>query len=264
MLPTNTFNSKVRQLENKIKTAESKPDISNLANNTELKNVENKIPDSNIFVKKTDYVTEISGIKNDYVTNAALKSQLNDLKSQHIDGEVKKVDKKVTKNSTDILGFESRLKPKEDTLNDLEKEASFFRGNYYFNQQSYLIYGPNTLSFKQTSSGITHWKSTGIDNYSSKTDLKGVGNTSGVYPKVFEEEIMMVIFSGDYVKENTSIYPTKSTINIYIVYKLETIKSTKNTDFTIQNALFGAVKTTEDSSDSDHNKYSGYGIRFHE
>ena len=73
-----------------------------------------------MFVKKTDYATEISGIKNDYVTSAALKSQLNDLKSQHIADEVKKVDDKTKKNSTDVLGFESRLKQKEDTLNDFK------------------------------------------------------------------------------------------------------------------------------------------------
>ena len=62
-----------------------------------------------------------------------MTSQLNDLKSQHIADEVKKIDDKVSKNSTDILGFESRLKQKEDNLNDLEREASFFSGNYYFN-----------------------------------------------------------------------------------------------------------------------------------
>ena len=107
---------------------------------------------------------------------------MNDLKSQYIADEVKKVDDKVAKNSTDILGFESRLTQKEDTLNDLKREASFFRGNYYFNQQSYLIYEPRPFSFKQTSSGITHWKSTGIDNYSLKADLRGVANTSCVYP----------------------------------------------------------------------------------
>ena len=37
----------------------------------------------------------------------------------------KKVDVKVTKNSIDILGFESRLKQKEGTLNDLEREPRF-------------------------------------------------------------------------------------------------------------------------------------------
>ena len=90
LLQTSTFNSRVGKLENKIKTAESKLDISGLASNTGLKNVENKIPDSNAFVKKTDYATEVSGIKNDYVTNATLTSQLNDLKRQHIADEVKK------------------------------------------------------------------------------------------------------------------------------------------------------------------------------
>ena len=76
LLATSTFNSKVGELENKIETAESRPDISNLATKIGLKNVENKISDSNAFVKKTDYATEITGIKNDYVTNAALTSQL--------------------------------------------------------------------------------------------------------------------------------------------------------------------------------------------
>ena len=190
--------------------------------------------------------------------------QLNDLKSQHIADEVKKVDHKVTKNSTDILGFESRLKQKEDTLNYLERETGFVRGNYYFNQQSCLIYETKTFSFKQTTAGITHWKSTGIDKYSLKTDLRGVANNSVVYPKASGETRMNVIFYENYVKENKSIYPVKSAVNIYIVYKLDTIKSTRCTDFTIQNALFGAVKITEDPSDSDHSKYSGYGICFDE
>ena len=38
-------------------------DIKNLANKTELKNVEDKIPDVDDFVRKTDYATEISEIK---------------------------------------------------------------------------------------------------------------------------------------------------------------------------------------------------------
>ena len=68
-----------------------------MANKTELKYVENKIPDSDAFVKKTDYTTETGGIKNDYVTKKSLTSQLNNLKTTHIADEVKKVDDKVTK-----------------------------------------------------------------------------------------------------------------------------------------------------------------------
>ena len=35
------------------------------------------------YARKADVATDITAIKNDYVTNASLSSQLNDLKSQH-------------------------------------------------------------------------------------------------------------------------------------------------------------------------------------
>ena len=79
-----------------------------------------------------------------------MTSQLNDLKSQYIADEVKKVDDKVTKNSTDILGFESRLKQKEDTLNDLEREASFKRGFWYYSQKPYFLFEPTSKSFSRS------------------------------------------------------------------------------------------------------------------
>ena len=76
LLPVSTFNSKVTELEGKVTT------------------VDNKFYD---FVKKTDYSAEITMIKNEYATNASLDSRLNDLKSQHISTEVKKIDKKLKK-----------------------------------------------------------------------------------------------------------------------------------------------------------------------
>ena len=104
--------------------------------------------------------------------------QLNDLKSQHIADEVKKVDDKVTKDSTDILGFESRLIQKEDILNDLEREASFFRGSYYYNQNSYVLFESRSKSFSKSGGSISSWKSTGIHNDSNNTDLFSVNNSS--------------------------------------------------------------------------------------
>ena len=105
-----------------------------MASKTELKNVENKIPDSNAFVKLRDYSSETTNIKNDYATKAVLESKLSELRSQRIADEVKKVDDEVTKNSSDVLGFESRLRQKEDLTTELEREASFFKGkNYYLN-----------------------------------------------------------------------------------------------------------------------------------
>ena len=53
------------------------------------------------YAKKAEVVTDISPIKNDYVTNASLTSQLNDLKSQHIATEVMGIYNKTKKNASD-------------------------------------------------------------------------------------------------------------------------------------------------------------------
>ena len=131
LLPTSTFNSKITEIENKITSVDNKiPSISGLATKTELTNVENKIPSTDGLVKKSDYSTEITSIKNDYVTNTALDSKLNDLKSQQIAYEVKEVDDKTKKNASDILGFESKLKQKEDIADERQTEDSFTRVFY--------------------------------------------------------------------------------------------------------------------------------------
>ena len=115
-LQTTTFNSKVTEFEGKITTAEGKiPSITGLATKAEVTAVKNKIPSLVGYAKKSEVATDITAIKNDYVTNASLNNQLNDLKAQHIADEVKKVDDKAKKNSSDILAFENRLKQKEDT-----------------------------------------------------------------------------------------------------------------------------------------------------
>ena len=51
-LNTSDFNSKVSGLESKIRSAEPKPNISNLATKSRVLTVGNKIPDVNGFVKK--------------------------------------------------------------------------------------------------------------------------------------------------------------------------------------------------------------------
>ena len=136
-LQTTTFNSKFTELEGKITTAEGKiPSITALATKAEVTAVENKIPSLLGYAKKSDVATDITAIKNDYVTNASLTSQLNDLKAQHIANEVKKVDDKAKKNVSDILAFENRLKQKEDTVNENERGLSFNRGLFFYLQQS--------------------------------------------------------------------------------------------------------------------------------
>ena len=79
------------------------------------------------YAKKADVATDITAIKNNYVTNASL-SQLNDLKSQHIATEVTGIDNKTKTNTTDILTLENELIQKEDTINENETGLSIFRG----------------------------------------------------------------------------------------------------------------------------------------
>ena len=129
---TSTFNSKSTKLENKIKDA----DI--IAKSAVIKANSVK-SDLNDYAKKTDVANDITTIKNDYVSNASLASRSNDLKSQHIATEVKTIDDKTKKKSSNILGQESRLKQKEDIVDEVQRENSLTSGRDYYRDKIYLL-----------------------------------------------------------------------------------------------------------------------------
>ena len=115
-LQTATFNSKVTEVENKIKAT----DIIAKSAITKTNTIKSDLTG---YAKKADVATDITAIKNDYVTNASLASQLNDLKSQHIATEVTTIYNKTKKNANDILTLENKLQQKEDTINENEKRT---------------------------------------------------------------------------------------------------------------------------------------------
>ena len=100
-----------------------------------------------IYATKDDLATDIPAIKNDYVTNASLSSQLNDLKSQHIATEITGIDNKTKKNASDILALENKLTQKGDTINENERELSIFRGFFFYLQKNHLVYECKVGSF---------------------------------------------------------------------------------------------------------------------
>ena len=112
--------------------------------------------------KKTDVATDIATIKNDYVTNASLTSQLNDLKSQHIATELTGIDNKTKQNARDILALKNELTQKEDTINENERVLSFNRGFFFYMDQRYSVCKCKMGSFGSGSKDISEWKSTGI------------------------------------------------------------------------------------------------------
>ena len=259
-LQTSTFNSKFTEVQNKIKDA----DIIAKSAVTKVNTIRSDLTD---YAKKADLATDITTIKNDYVTNASLSSQLNDLKSQHIATEVTGIDNKTKKNASDILALENKLIANRDTINENERGLSFNRAFFFYKDQSYLVYDckMGSFNFGITSKDISEWKSTGIYNYSSDSNMNAVANAKTTLPNLKNYGRMHVYLSGNHFQQNVvSIPNNNNAINIYCVYELDPIDSSRDTSFTIQNALFGAMQITKNATDSDKNNYKGYGICFDE
>ena len=259
-MQTSTFNSKVTEVENKIKDADIIAKIANTKANTIRSNLTS-------YATKADVATDVAAIKNDYVTNASLSSQLNDLKSQHIATEVTGIDNKTKKNASDILALENKLKQKEDTINENERGFSFNRGFFFYTDRSYSVCDckMGSFGFGLTSKDISAWKLTGIYNYSSDSNMNAFANAKRNLPNLKNDGRMHVHLSGNHFQQNKIIIPyNNNAINIYCVYKLDPIASSRDTSFTIQNALFGAMQITKNVTDNSKNNYKGYGICFDE
>ena len=165
-LQTATFNSKVTEVENKIKAA----DIIAKSANTKANTIRSDLTG---YAKKADVAMDITSIKNNYVTNVSLTSQLNNLKSQHITDEVKKVEDKVIEN---------------------KKEISFVRGFYSYEHNSDLFYDCKLNLFKTLSYGISKWKSKYIYDPSIKNVLYPVQNIKLLSPKIENESKGLHVF----------------------------------------------------------------------
>ena len=104
-LQNSTFNSKVTEVESKIKDT----DIIAKSAVTKANTIRSNLT---AYAKKDEVATDITAKKNDFVTNASLSSQLNDLKSQYIATEVTGIDNKAETNASDILAVKNKLQQK--------------------------------------------------------------------------------------------------------------------------------------------------------
>ena len=171
-LQTATFNSKVTEVENKIKAT----DIIAKSANTKANTIKSDLTG---YAKKADVATCVTAIKNDYVTNTSLTSQLNGLKSQHIVTEVITIGNKTKKNASGILTLENKLQQKEDTINENERDNN-------------LVYECKVNSMKFDISGISEWKPKDIYAGLNKNVLNYVRNTKTVSPNI--KKILMVSY----------------------------------------------------------------------
>ena len=89
-------------------------------------------------------------------------------------------------------------------------------------------------------------------------------------PILKNDERLYVYLQSNHFQQNNVLTSSnghvinKNVVNIYIIYKLDTLASSRDKSFTIQNALFGAMQITKNATDNSKNNYKGYGICFNE
>ena len=122
-----------------------------------------------------------------------------------------------------------------------------------------------SFGFGLTSRNISEWKSTGIYNYSSDSNMNALANAKSNLPNLKNDGRMHVHLSGNHFQQSKVNIPNNgNVINTYCVYKIGPIASIRDTSFTIQDALFGAMQITKNATDNSKNNYKGYGICFDE
>ena len=194
-LKTSTFNSKVTEVDNKIKDA----DIIAKSAVTKANTIRSDLID---YAKKADVATDITTIKNNYVTNASLTSQLNNLKSQHIATGVTGIDNKTKKNTSDILALQNKLTQKEDTINENKIGFSIFRVFFSYLQQNNLVYECKVNSFIFNNKKISKWESTGVLNRSDYYTMNGIKDTKNETSILKNDEKMYVYLKGSHFQQS--------------------------------------------------------------
>ena len=95
--------------------------------------------------------------------------------------------------------------------------------------------------------------------------MNAVANAKSTLPNLKNNGRMHVYLRGNHFQQSKVIIPNNNNaINIYCIYKLDPIASSRDTSFTIQNALLGAMQNTKNATDDSKNNYKGYGICFDE
>ena len=95
--------------------------------------------------------------------------------------------------------------------------------------------------------------------------MNGIENTKKEMSILKNDERLYVYLQGNHFQQNNVLTSSndhvinKNVVNIYIVYKLDPLASTRDNIFT-----FGAIQITRNATDNDKNNYKGYDICFDE
>ena len=198
--------------------------------------VENKIPNINTLVKKTDYNTKITEIEkkhtdhnNDkYITtpefntlaadifNARL-AQTNLITKTDFDAKLSSLNRKINLNKTKNLLVDHEFKKLKAF------DSSYFIDKSHFEENgtpSYLVYQPMCRYLKKIANtyGISEWKSKGPSDEVIKPPDNSLAPIVG-----YANKTMYLELNGRCLKQDKITYDHGKIANIYIVYDLRSI-----------------------------------------
>ena len=236
------LNAKITEIEGKI------PSTTGLATNSALTAVENKIPDVSSLVKKTDYNTKISEITTPEFNNLAARvfnarlAQANLVTKTDFDTKLQSLNKKINSNKTKHLLVENELEKVEKI------DAAYFRGKNVFNgdgtQNYQLVY--KYFQIIGSTENIAELESKGLSNEKiSSTTTSNNNNNNFATILIHCNARLRVKLNGDFLKQDKVTHNHGAIVNIYIVYRLT--PAVKDSNVTLENCLFGAVKLTKNA-----------------
>ena len=275
-LATNAFlNAKINEVKGE------RPNITNLATSTALTAVENAGASLSNLVKNADYNTKFNEIEKNitdhnhgkYITTPdfnkftaeflVLKLKRSNLASKSdIANFVKKTDfdyqlKNVTSNKNELNELSAKAKAISTNKFSILNGAKYSSLEKF---ENYLVFIPakKYIKYFTDTTRIEWWKSNGMPEESIENITKSDSNFAATF--VDHHFLPEMNFNGHCLIKNNISIPKKVT-NLYISYILGPQLRNLNTDFTLDNCLFGSAKLTK-NADLYKYKYTGYGIGF--
>ena len=106
---------------------------------------------------------------------------------------------------------------------------------------------------------VSEWESKGLSHRKSKPPYTASKSLSPKF--TWNESRIRLKFEKSCLKQENKAFTPNNVVNLFIVHDLDAWSKKLNTDFTLKDRLFGAIKLTK-NADLDKYKYSGYGIGF--
>ena len=256
----NLLNTKINEVKNEI------PSITGLATTSALTAVENKIPDTNNLVKKTNYwnrkkitdqnydkyiaASEFNKLATDAFNVRLLQANL--VKKTDFDNKLSDLNRKIVSNKTKDIS--------------IAKELSYFHGKNYFDEgsnQNYYIFQPISKYLKVSNVSdinyILSWKHRGLNDI--KIEFIKTNNYL-LNPRIdnYDTNKIRIEFGGSFLNRFPATILHGNIVNIYIVYKITSDYEDINYP-TLEKCLFGSAKLTK-NADIDKYRYSVYSIGF--